>query len=101
MSLYLRSCIGHMDFKNIYLRIFVLTLLLFSSLITYAQVTKVSGVVTDARTRQTLPFVNVFAGDSSVNVTADEEGKYVLESKLNKPFNQVKVSYVGYKPATI
>jgi len=101
MSLYLRSCIGHMDFKNIYLRIFVLTLLLFSSLITYAQVTKVSGAVTDAKTRQSLPFVNVFAGDSSVNITADEEGKYVLESKLNKPFNQIKVSYVGYKPATI
>jgi len=101
MSLYSRSCIGHMDFKNIYLRIFVLTLLLFSSLITYAQVTKVSGVVTDAKTRQSLPFVNVFAGDSSVNITADEEGKYVLESKLNKPFNQIKASYVGYKPATI
>jgi hypothetical protein len=90
-----------MEFRNIYLRIFVLTLLLFSSLITYAQVTKVSGVVTDAKTRQSLPFVNVFAGDSSVNITADEEGKYVLESKLNKPFNQIKVSYVGYKPATI
>ncbi|MGZ3835673.1 MAG: DUF5686 family protein, partial [Mucilaginibacter sp.] len=68
-------------------------------MITFAQVTKVSGVITDAKTKQTLPFVNVFAGDSSVNVTADDEGKYVLQS--NKSFNQIKVSYVGYKPITI
>ena len=99
MSLYLHNCIGHMNFKNTYLKIFVLTFLLFSSLITFAQDTKVSGVVTDARTKQTLPFVNVFAGDSSVNVTSDDEGKYVLQS--SKPFRQIKVSYVGYKPITL
>ncbi|MGZ3752433.1 MAG: carboxypeptidase-like regulatory domain-containing protein, partial [Mucilaginibacter sp.] len=88
-----------MNCKSFHLKIFVLTLFLFSSLITFAQVTKVSGVITDAKTKQTLPFVNVFAGDSSVNVTADDEGKYVLQS--NKSFNQIKVSYVGYKPITI
>lgn len=101
MSLYLRDCMGPMNLKRNCLRIFTLLLLLFSSFVTLAQVTKVSGVVTDAKTRQSLPFVNVFAGDSSVNITADEEGKYILESKLNKPFSQIKVSYVGYKPATI
>lgn len=101
MSLDLRNYMGPMNLKKICLRIFTLLLLLFSSYITLAQVTRVSGVVTDAKTRQSLPFVNVFAGDSSVNITADEEGKYILESKLNKPFNQIKVSYVGYKPSTI
>jgi hypothetical protein len=95
----LRNRIRHMNCKSIYLKIFVLTLFLFSSLITFAQVTKVSGVVTDAKTKQTLPFVNVFAGDSSINITADEDGKYVLQS--NKPFNQIKISFVGYKPATL
>jgi hypothetical protein len=88
-----------MNFKNTYLKIFLLTLFIFSSLVTFAQVTKVSGVVTDAKTKQTLPFVNIFAADSSVRVTADNDGKYDLES--NKPFSQIKVSYVGYKPITL
>lgn len=101
MSLYLRNRMGPMNFKKNYLRVFTLLSLLFSSIITFAQVTKVSGVVTDAKTRQTLPFVNVFAGDSSVNITADEQGKYVLMSKVNKPFHQIKASYVGYKSITV
>jgi hypothetical protein len=88
-----------MNFKNTYLKIFLLTLFLFSSLVISAQVTKVSGVVTDVKTKQTLPFVNIFAADSSVHVTADNDGKYNLES--SKPFSQIKVSYVGYKPITL
>ncbi len=93
-----------MNCKSIYIKIFILTSLIFSSVISFgqvqpAQITRVSGVITDAKTKQTLPFVNVFAGDSSVNVTADEEGKYVLQSQ--KPFHQIKVSYVGYKPAVL
>jgi hypothetical protein len=101
--LVLRNSTGHMNLKNIYVRVllFAFALLLFSSLTTFAQVTKVSGVVTDAKTRQTLPFVNVFSGDSTVNVTSDSDGKYSLESKPGKSFNQIKVSYVGYKPAII
>ncbi|MBV8390899.1 MAG: carboxypeptidase-like regulatory domain-containing protein [Mucilaginibacter sp.] len=90
-----------MNLKNIYLKIFLLMLLLNLSYFTFAQVTKVSGVVSDAKTNQTLPFVNVFAADSSVNITADEEGRYILTSKPDKPFNQIKVSFVGYKPTTI
>jgi len=101
MSWHPRSCTNHMNFKNIYFKIFLLTPLLFLSLVTFAQVTRVSGVITDAKTNQTLPFVNVFAADSSVNITADEEGKYTLTSKPDKPFSQIKVSFVGYKPTII
>ena len=90
-----------MNFKNIHLKLFLVIALLFSSIITFAQVTRVSGVITDAKTRQTLPFVNVFAGDSSVNITADNNGKYLLVSKPGKSFNKINVSYVGYKPASI
>ena len=71
------------------------------SFATFAQITRVSGVITDAKTNQTLPFVNVFAADSSVNITADEEGKYTLTSRPDKPFSQIKVSFVGYKPTII
>lgn len=91
-----------MNFKNIYFKIFLLLPVLLFSFVAYAQVsTKVSGVITDAKTNQTLPFVNVFAADSSVNITADEEGKYTLISKPDKPFSQIKVSFVGYKPTII
>ena len=95
----MRNRIRHMNFKNTYLKIFILTLFLIPSLVTLAQETKVSGVVTDTKTKQTLPFVNIFAADSSIHVTADNDGKYVLESK--KPFSQIKISYVGYKPITL
>jgi len=97
----MRNCISHMNFKNIYFKIFLLLPLLFLSLATFAQETRVSGVVTDAKTNQSLPFVNVFAADSSVNITADEDGRYTLISKPGKPFSQIKVSFVGYKPTTI
>jgi hypothetical protein len=97
----MRSCISHMNFKNIYFKIFLLLPLLFLSLANFAQETRVSGVITDSKTNQTLPFVNVFAADSSANITTDEEGKYVLISKPNKPFSQIKVSFVGYKPISI
>lgn len=91
-----------MNSKNIYFKIFLLLPLLLLSFVTFAQVTtKVSGVITDAKTNQTLPFVNVFAADSSVNITADEEGKYILTSKPDKPFKQIKVSFVGYKSTII
>src|ERR1700712_5256524 len=92
----------HMNCKSIYLHISAITLLLLSSLSGFAQqppVTKVSGVITDAKTKQTLPFVNVFAGDSTVNTTSDEDGKYTLQS--TKSFSQIKVSYVGYRPITL
>ena len=96
-----RDRYSHMNFKNIYFKIFLLLPLLLLSLATFAQETRVSGVITDAKTNQTLPFVNVFAADSSVNITADEEGKYILTSKPGRPFNRIKVSFVGYKPTII
>src|ERR1700712_1789663 len=92
----------HMNCKSIYLHISAITLLLLSSLVGFAQqapVTKVTGVITDAKTKQTLPFVNIFAGDSTVNTTSDEDGKYTLQS--TKAFSQIKISYVGYRPAAL
>ncbi|HTD98313.1 MAG TPA: DUF5686 family protein [Mucilaginibacter sp.] len=85
-----------MNFKRIYIKIFVLTLFLFSSSIAFAQITKVSGTVTDAKTKQTLPFVSVSFVKSTIGVSSDDQGTYALESAT--PYSQIKVSYVGYKP---
>jgi len=87
-----------MNFKNTYTKIFLLTISLFISSIALAQETRVTGVVTDAKTKQTLPFVNIFSADSSARVTSDDQGHFVIHSA--KPFRQLKVSYVGYKAAS-
>lgn len=84
-----------MNFKIICLKIFVLALFLFSSSIVFAQITRVSGIVTDAKTKQTLPFVNISFVNSTAGVSSDEQGKYALQSET--PYSQIKITYVGYK----
>ena len=88
-----------MDYKSIYSRILILTLLLFSSAFTFAQVTRISGSITDAGTKQTLPFVNIFFGDGTPAATSDEQGHYAINS--SKKFSQIKITYVGYKDALL
>lgn len=85
--------------KSIYLKIFVLTAFLFSSIATFAQITKVSGVVIDAKTKQTLPYVTIGSEDGTIGVTSGEDGKYELQS--DKPFSKIIVSYVGYQQAEL
>ncbi len=85
--------------KSIYLKIFVLTAFFFSSLASFAQITKVSGLVIDAKTKQTLPFVTIGSEDGTIGVTSGEDGKYELQS--DKPFSKIIVSYVGYQQAEI
>lgn len=88
-----------MNYKSIYTKVVVLTLLLFSSSLSFAQITKVSGTVTDAKSKQTLPFVNVSFANSTIGVNANERGEYVLQSA--QPYNQLKVTYEGYKPVIL
>jgi hypothetical protein len=85
-----------MNCKSIYLKIFVLTLFLLSSSIVFGQITKVTGTVTDAKTKQTLPFVNISFVSSTIGVSSDNDGNYEIQS--TQPFSQIKVTYVGYKP---
>ncbi|HEX3384327.1 MAG TPA: DUF5686 family protein, partial [Mucilaginibacter sp.] len=58
-----------------------------------------SGVVTDAKTKQTLPFVVLKSGDSTILINSDADGKYVMQS--TRPFTKILVSYVGYQSASI
>ncbi|MFI5161977.1 MAG: carboxypeptidase-like regulatory domain-containing protein, partial [Sphingobacteriales bacterium] len=85
--------------KDICLKIFILIALLFSSIASFAQITKVSGVIIDAKTRQTLPFVTIGTEDGTAGVTSAEDGKYELQS--DKPFSKIIVSYVGYQQAEL
>ena len=88
-----------MNFKNILFKFFLLTSFLFSAITSFAQITKVSGVVTDAKTKQTLPFVVLKSGDSTLLINSDGDGKYTMQSA--KPFTKILVSYVGYQAQAI
>jgi len=65
----------------------------------YGQKTKVFGIVTDATTGDTLPFVNIMFQDSKIGTTSDLDGKYVLESYYAT--DSISASFVGYKRLTI
>lgn len=60
--------------------------------------TEVKGRVTDARTREPLPFANVLFTGTSIGVTTDFDGNFRLVSSENH--KSVTVSYIGYIKAT-
>lgn len=63
-----------------------------------AQTTKVSGVVTDAVTGETVPFVNVGFADTRVSTTTDFDGAFTLESYYAT--DSIRVTGTGYKTFT-
>lgn len=60
-----------------------------------AQVTLINGVVTDAKTRERLPYVSVSFVGGPQGVNSDKEGKFRIAAK--ESYSMVKASYVGYK----
>ena len=83
-------------FQNkVCLRYIIVALLFLFPLTTIAQITRVSGTITDFKTRQTIPYVSIKSSDSTVLTTSQADGKFFIQS--NKPINQILVSYVGYK----
>lgn len=70
----------------------ILLLAVFSA---QAQKTKVSGIVLDAATGDTLPFVNIYFQDTKIGTTSNLDGKYVLESYYAS--DTLMASFVGYQ----
>lgn len=54
----------------------------------------IRGKVTDAKTGEGLPFVNVFLPGSNTGTTTDFEGFYRIESRVF--YDSIKVTYIGY-----
>ena len=82
-------------FKNI-LPAFML--LLFSLIATeqiYAQTTTIRGAVTDSKTGDAIPFVNVFFEGSTTGKTTDFNGQYFIET--NEKVNRLRFGILGYK----
>jgi hypothetical protein len=88
-----------MDCRNFYKRLFSLTFFLSLSSFLFAQNTVISGTVTDAANRQPLIAVTVSFPGSSIGTNTDAQGKYTIVT--NQRFDHIKISYVGYREATL
>jgi hypothetical protein len=76
----------------------ILLLFVFSILwgVGSAQLTKITGVVTDSITEEPIPFVNVYLKGTSVGATTGFDGKFSIRTKVKS--DTLLVSYIGYKP---
>ncbi|HWZ14216.1 MAG TPA: DUF5686 family protein [Mucilaginibacter sp.] len=75
-------------------RIMLVVILLTSALSAFAQ-TIVSGTITDAKTKQPMPYVTVAFAGSVHGISTDNQGKYRLITNDN--YSQVQISFIGYK----
>jgi len=59
----------------------------------------VAGRVIDAKTRESLAFVNIVINSSNMGGTTDIDGKFSLRS--SRPVKTLRLSYVGYEPRLV
>ncbi|MBU0764083.1 MAG: DUF5686 and carboxypeptidase regulatory-like domain-containing protein [Bacteroidetes bacterium] len=71
------------------------SLLWLMTLGSYAQVTKIRGKITDAETKEPLPFVNITYRHSSIGTITDFNGDYFLETRT--PSDTLVISFLGYE----
>ncbi len=81
-------------------RTLVLALLLsFSTLVSWAQNTRVFGTVKDALTFEPVPFANVTFKGTTIGNTSDINGNFTIETAGNQ--DSVTASFVGYMPVSM
>ncbi|HTD39709.1 MAG TPA: DUF5686 family protein [Mucilaginibacter sp.] len=73
----------------------LLLLFILLSSILMAQQTIVKGVVTDARTHETMPGVSVSFDGTSIGSSTDMQGNYRIVTDGN--YSRIKISFIGYK----
>ncbi|QKG58113.1 carboxypeptidase-like regulatory domain-containing protein [Hymenobacter sp. BRD128] len=76
--------------------LFAFSLFLFATAAALAQA--ISGRVTDARTGQPLPFVNIGVVGKALGTVSNEQGQYGLAFQEKLAADTVRVSYLGYQP---
>ncbi|MBO2030268.1 carboxypeptidase-like regulatory domain-containing protein [Siccationidurans ginsengisoli] len=70
----------------------------FWLLTTAALAQAISGRMTDARTGQPLPFVNIGVVGKALGTVSNEQGQYGLAFREPLAADTVRVSYLGYQP---
>ncbi|MFI5217905.1 MAG: DUF5686 family protein [Bacteroidia bacterium] len=74
----------------------VLLLVLLPAITLAQQMTRIRGKITDAETKEPLPFVSVAFVGKNIGTATDFDGSFLLETQWGS--GQIKVSYVGYEP---
>ena len=69
------------------------------SIVSFSQVTKIRGIITDNDSKEPIPFVNISFKDLPIGTTTDFNGEYFLETKT--PGDTLIYSSVGYKSIRI
>ena len=83
------------------LRLFVASVLLVASAQdVLSQTTKVKGRVVDAVTREGIPFAGVYFKNSTIGVSADMEGYFNLETRVDT-LTQLSASILGYQEQVV
>ncbi|MFN4123737.1 MAG: carboxypeptidase-like regulatory domain-containing protein, partial [Flavobacteriales bacterium] len=81
------------------LRWLILLSLLWSIDVAFAQLTKVSGVVKDAQTKEPLSFASVMFKGTTVGTITEWDGTFVLE--IQRPVDSLVVNMTGYREQRI
>ncbi len=81
--------------KNLFPFLLLSLLFLIGSTYILAQTTTIRGVVTDIKTGDALPFVNVFYEGTDIGKTTDFNGQYFIEA--NVVVSRLRFSLLGYK----
>jgi hypothetical protein len=81
----------------IYKSIFMI-LVLFTSVTALHAQTIVRGIVTDAKTKEAMPYVTVSFTGTTQGISTNGQGRYTLTTNDNTA-TQVKASFVGYRTA--
>jgi iron complex outermembrane receptor protein len=79
-------------------RLFMLTFGIMMSLVVFGQQVRVSGTVTDAADRQTLPGVNVIVKGTLTGTITDINGAYSL---MASPGDVLVFTFIGYLPQEV
>lgn len=89
-----------MNFKNILFSIFLVAIsTAFASGLHAQENGSISGTVTDQKTGETLPGVNVWLENTNRGTSTDSDGQFKLD-ELSAGFHELVFSFVGYKKQT-
>lgn len=83
--------------RNHYFTILLSFILGVTSLSSFAQLTKIMGVVKDADTKEAVPFANVYFKNTTIGVSAGFDGEFSLEVDI--PADTLVASSIGYLDA--
>jgi TonB-dependent receptor len=89
-----------MDCLNLKKGITGILIMLSFSVTGHAQTGSIEGVVTDKNSKEALPGVTVTIDGTTTGTSADIDGHFLIP-KLKPGRYTLKVSYIGYNPATI